>query len=448
MIIRNIDYVVTESNISPVTVQDGGVQGDNCSVAVNFDISALEIAENDVIRIDISTGDGNFFSSEHLSVTDSKVKYILPIEVSKSGGIARLHLIVTTFENGVEKAVKYSYPAKIRFSKSSFGSTGYNEYQEGLSGLAKKCEEYADKAVKSAENLQNHNTDITAHPYILNEIQSEATAREKGLNAHNIDSNAHSALFGSLRTAVSGITGGMEKQAESINELKSAQSGFANAFIGNISGVNCIRIDNISPISHKIKLLISGNTDESGNVLTNPTVHIYGKNIATLTGWTNKAQPGAIGKVIAGLKYTFSFVATQSDSSVAKVGFNLKDSSWATIANTSTSADYGKVKVTFTATKNGNVIFNGYNNITASDVMLEVGSAATEFEAYAAPTDITVTGEFATGQTATAEFDSKAPTMTVIVNGSATVEPSAITAQYHIDSNAIIKAIVALGGIL
>ena len=303
-----------------------------------------------------------------------------------------------------------------------------------------RFEDNADNATST------HNTDITAHPYILSEIQTEATAREMGLNAHNTDSNAHSALFGSLRTAVSGITGGMEQQAESINELKSAQSGYANAFVGNISGVNCIRIDNISPISHKIKLLISGNTDENGNVLTNPTVHIYGKNIATLTGWTNKAQPGAIGKVIAGLKYTLSFVATQSDSSVAKVGFNLKDSSWTTIANTATSADYGKVKVTFTATKTVNVIFNGYNNITASDVMLEVGSAATEFEAYAAPTDITVTGEFATGQTATAEFDSKAPTMTVIVNGSATVDPSAITAQYHIDSNAIIKAIVALGG--
>ena len=80
--------------------------------------------------------------------------------------------------------------------------------------------------------------------------------------------------------------------------------------------------------------------------------------------------------------------------------------------------------------------------------MLEVGSAATDFEAYAAPTDITIPAEFATGQTATAEFDSKAPTMTVIVNGSATVDPSAITAQHHIDSNAIIKAIVALGGIL
>lgn len=300
----------------------------------------------------------------------------------------------------------------------------------------------------AANAVSSHNTDIEAHPYILSEIESAKYGATRSLEAHNTDTDAHSTLFGSLRTAVSGISSGMEQQAERMNKIESAQSGFANAFVGNVSGKTCIRIDSISPIAHKIKLIISGNTDDSGNVLTNPTVHLYGKNLATLSGWVNEAQPGVIGNIIAGMKYTLSFVATQSDTSVAKVGFNLKDSSWTTIANTATSADYGKVKVTFTATKTGTLSYNGYNNVTANNVMLEVGSNATDFEAYHAPNDIKITGEFATGETTEVEFDSKAPTMTVMVNGSATVEPSAISAEYHIDSNAIIRAIVALGGVI
>lgn len=316
---KTIEYTVYDDKIVPNTLQSGGVAGDDNAVRVKFNLSNITLGANDKVRIEISNGVGGFNSSEHLTVSGGNVYYDLPLDVTSSGGTAVMHLVITNVKDNVEQSVKYSYPAKIYFEESGYGSISYKQYKQGLSGLALECKSYMDSAQTASDDadsaaatanqyltgaqmsqsaaetaaaaakasadsaanvVSTHNTAKDAHENRFSIIQSQLddkvpTGYVTGAIAdHNASANAHEVLFGTLSTRVDGLDGGLAAAVTKLNMLQTHP-----CYEYAISGGNVQRFDDVSEIAHNIGITVHGATDSDGRTVTNPKVSVYGKNM-------------------------------------------------------------------------------------------------------------------------------------------------------------------------
>lgn len=244
--------VKADGSVSPITPQPGGVVGEDNSVSVCFDVSAISIGSSDLVRIDFANGAGGFFSSEHLSVADSKVTYLLPYEVTTAGGTAQLHLVVTTFNDSDEEVIRYSFPARIYFESSAIGSVGYNAYRKGLSGLVVEANEAAESASASANDAAESQT---AAAKSANDADSAATgaaysaqsasasaesasasateAAQSAKNAEQYAGEAESSAYGASQFAQSA-----SESAESAETSKTEAAQSANDASGYVSAAS------------------------------------------------------------------------------------------------------------------------------------------------------------------------------------------------------------------
>lgn len=192
---RTIEYTVSADSISPVSVQNGGVAGDENAVEIVFDLSGFTLDDTNRIRVDITDGSGAFYSSENLAVSGGRVLFNLPREVTLAGGIAQLHLVITTLENGAVSSIFHSYPALVRFEASPDMTEQYHRYEHGLSGLAAQCENYVRAAEESANKAEES----------ANAASESAESFAGLLNEHKSDSNAHKTLFDNVKSSITAL---------------------------------------------------------------------------------------------------------------------------------------------------------------------------------------------------------------------------------------------------
>ena len=153
---REITFICTDSDISPRTLQYGGMQGEDNATELKFDISDLDLTVESghsvAYRMDCTDGTGGFYSENlTLQTGSSNKKYVLfsvPYIVTRPGGVAKLHLVISDLDSdNVEAAILYSKTAKLYFDATGEGSTARNQYKRELSGL---MEEAATSAAESA----------------------------------------------------------------------------------------------------------------------------------------------------------------------------------------------------------------------------------------------------------------------------------------------------------
>ena len=136
----------------------------------------------------------------------------------------------------------------------------------------------------------------------------------------------------------------------------------ANAIVGTVSGVNAVRIDDVSPISHKIQVNL-----KRKNLLQNPFASIVVENGKTYT-LSIKLKDGV----------------TLSSDSVYRLDYFSSKGDWQN-ANLISDGVIVAASVEFTAGEDGN---NGYyiesNGVTADMLyaQLEEGGAPTEYAPY------------------------------------------------------------------
>ena len=153
-----IPYEVTAAGIKPITAQPGGVQGDQNAVEIVFslgsDIDLTAPADHSIkVRADVTDGAGGFYASEHLTIKNQEVHFLLPAEVTAAGGTAQIHLVFTLLNhNNNEEEIQYSFPARVYFESTGVGSLAQNAYKKGLSGLA--AEAKASETAASGYALQ------------------------------------------------------------------------------------------------------------------------------------------------------------------------------------------------------------------------------------------------------------------------------------------------------
>lgn len=480
---KTIEYTVYDDKIVPNTLQSGGVAGDDNAVRVKFNLSNITLGANDKVRIEISNGVGGFNSSEHLTVSGGNVYYDLPLDVTSSGGTAVMHLVITNVKDNVEQSVKYSYPAKIYFEESGYSSISYKQYKQGLSGLALECKSYMDSAQTASDDadsaaatanqyltgaqmsqsaaetaaaaakasadsaanvVSTHNTAKDAHENRFSIIQSQLNEKVPtgyvtgAIADHNTSDNAHGALFGTLRTRVDGLDGGL---AAAVTKLNAMQTHPCYEY--SASGGNVQRFDDVSEIVHNIGITVHGATDSDSRTVTNPKVNVYGKNLfkfasLTASGYTFSGSRCKIVNPTSAYHYcngtefmlnpgTYTYSCTVSGeveytaSNAFRTFYEFNGTQY-TLNMDGFGGGTQKYSATFIVTapttfKFKHVWFYGMpaSANLSMDFQLEVGNSATDYEPYIEVQTASPQTSFAEGEVFKIDtFTAVSPTMTVV----------------------------------
>ena len=161
---REITFICTDSDISPRTLQYGGLQGEDNATELKFDVSDLDLTVESghsvAYRMDCTDGTGGFYSENlTLQTGSSNKKYVLfsiPYIVTRPGGVAKLHLVISDLDSdNVEAAILYSKTAKLYFDATGEGSTARNQYKRELSGLMEESAASAAESAASGPARQN-----------------------------------------------------------------------------------------------------------------------------------------------------------------------------------------------------------------------------------------------------------------------------------------------------
>lgn len=471
-----IEYIISSNGeISPITPQPGGVLGDDNTVTLSVDLSAITVSENEYIRIDIANGSGGFFSSEHLTVSNGKVTYRLPYEVTSAGGTAQAHLVIVEYDGGVNK-IRYSFPMRIYFKDSSAGTAGYALYSKDLSGLMLKTKEEADRAnecsaaaqslmeesqrqanaaansataaeaayssaadsavraASSADNAANYAAAAASKADSAKSSADNAAASEaniaNAISAHNTSGEAHGALFGSINSSLSGISGALSAAVEKGNSTADTVALLQKypSYEYATSGGAVQRFDDVSVIPHNIGVTVHGATDENGNSVTNPTVSVYGANLMpknyvdggfNIVGseWKSGSMPGyQFFPVVYGQKLRLII-----DGKAVQCRYMIKDKD----KNTIKSLDNTKVadghvmdiNLSNAAYLTFRYLSNAYteDGVTHEFMLIDDEGDIPDYMDYTEPQTVTVPMTFADGEVCEiGVLNAVSPTMTVI----------------------------------
>ncbi len=292
MSIRTIEYKIDAKGISPVDVQNAGLQGEDRATDLVFclsqafydDIIADFGANVPVFRVDTQDGAGGFHAGEQLQIDPAalRVVYSIPRAVTTAGGVSRSFLVISAVDerNQTERVV-YSFPALLYFASTPQGSTAQVMYQKELSGLA--AEVAADRALAAryAEDAQyaaaqaaeaKRGTDEALAqmesqnlPELVAQTQKYANSADKSRQSANEDAKQAYKYADAAQTAFqnaadfAGEAAGAAREAkESANQLKNLYPLFSNALKGEKSGTT-VRIENAeqNPLDTSIHVQVS-----------------------------------------------------------------------------------------------------------------------------------------------------------------------------------------------
>ena len=128
--IREISYQVSSSGITPSTLQNAGVQGEQNVTRLSFSLdsnllSMLTKTANGATlyyRFDTYDSLGCSNSTEPIALEDEyKVYYDVGLQLSAVGGNAKVYLVITAINEDKTEAELISVPALISFTKKSRG---------------------------------------------------------------------------------------------------------------------------------------------------------------------------------------------------------------------------------------------------------------------------------------------------------------------------------------
>lgn len=159
MALKTIKYAVTSNGITPRTEQAGGIQGEHNVTEVLLALGA-DLPSGTHYRVQAVDGAGGFYSSEFLTPTENKIIFPLCEDITKAGGVAYLHLVVTEVAydtNGkyVGENQKFlSKPMRLRFENSGVGSPSETAYRLGITGALLSAQQSAEQAEEAKEGAE------------------------------------------------------------------------------------------------------------------------------------------------------------------------------------------------------------------------------------------------------------------------------------------------------
>ena len=183
--IREISYQVSSSGITPYTVQNAGVQGEQNVTRLSFSLDSnllsklTEAAKGATLyyRFDIYDSLGCSNSTEPIALEESQqVYYDIGLQLSAVGGNAKVYLVITAINEDKTEAELISVPALINFTKKA--GAEYDQLQkESLSALYAGAVKNAQEA-KASEEISTENAE--AAEAARRQTENARFALEKG----------------------------------------------------------------------------------------------------------------------------------------------------------------------------------------------------------------------------------------------------------------------------
>lgn len=256
MAIRIIEYTVTADGISPIAVQQGGVQGEHNATEVRFVIDSdffdviTEQAGNNTVfyHFEAYNGIGNKIRTEPFELKENTLVYQIENSLTQYGGNIRVILAIIVIEEDTAKMITYSYPANLKLKNRPDGKDEEVKEINEVSVLvasAKVAADTANRAAGAAE-LFKDDADNYSQEAIAAANESKTAAKEAKAAAE-----------------------------ESKVAVEYTNNTFSNALKGTASG-RIMRIDDISPIEHDLGVTVSLPTttvNGSGNISFQPTLY-------------------------------------------------------------------------------------------------------------------------------------------------------------------------------
>ena len=162
--VKTIDITVfSNGGVSPDSIIDAGVQGDDKTTALNVTVDSEFIPEksaNETLKVyaECVNGAGEYYVSDFLDFTDNTINFPLPIEITRGGGMASLHFVFSVLNaSNVQQCAIICRQIKLKFEDSA------QFYQS----------EYLDTMAEALANVYKYREQIEQTQTDINDLQSQ-----------------------------------------------------------------------------------------------------------------------------------------------------------------------------------------------------------------------------------------------------------------------------------
>ena len=162
--VKTIDITVfSDGGVSPDSIIDAGVQGDDKTTALNVTVDSEFIPEksaNETLKVyaECVNGAGEYYVSDFLDFTDNTINFPLPIEITRGGGMASLHFVFSVLNaSNVQQCASICRQIKLKFEDSA------QFYQS----------EYLDTMAEALANVYKYREQIEQTQTDIDDLQSQ-----------------------------------------------------------------------------------------------------------------------------------------------------------------------------------------------------------------------------------------------------------------------------------
>lgn len=185
---RTVHFTVTENAVNPCDPQYAGVQGDNNSTLISFDLSEKLASENYKYRVEFIDGMGAFLTSDFLSLTGTEVKMVnvpIPREWTQAGGAGEVRLVISELDAlNNELHTVFSAVGRVYFaSRSSGPNSDMRVLYHGLSSLVADMHNAVDETKQATEDANEAADAANEAAGSVNEALSNTAEAIDGANA-------------------------------------------------------------------------------------------------------------------------------------------------------------------------------------------------------------------------------------------------------------------------
>lgn len=185
---RTVHFTVTENAVNPCDPQYAGVQGDNNSTLISFDLSEKLASENYKYRVEFIDGMGAFLTSDFLSLTGTEVKMVnvpIPREWTQAGGAGEVRLVISELDAlNNEMHTVFSAVGRVYFaSRSSGPDSDMRVLYHGLSSLVADMHNAVDETKQATEDANAAADAANEAAGSVNEALSNTAEAIDGANA-------------------------------------------------------------------------------------------------------------------------------------------------------------------------------------------------------------------------------------------------------------------------
>lgn len=219
--IHTVNWTVDQNlDVTPVSVQDAGVQGDALATTIVFTVPASLVSQEFGYswHIEIVDSNGEYDKSPDItpaaSGSNATISFVLPMRWTQAGGVADIRLVATT-----DSLTAYSFAGHIRFDGR----------QKAVRQIDSLIEGDIAQLMREAEALNERADDVleTAETAVTTAEESASRAEESATAAAN-SADAAAASESSAFVAESSAT----EAATSAASAAASANMYANAALG------------------------------------------------------------------------------------------------------------------------------------------------------------------------------------------------------------------------